>query len=138
MLSRIAFLATGVLFVPLALNAQSTRTSCRMRPVCVAQTEPPAAAPGTPSASVPPATPSGPALTRQQAEQLALKNNPHISVAGLIALAQKQVVRETPLRLLSNPQRRIDGCQSQKKAAVCLLALWPLPACSIMRALGSR
>jgi outer membrane protein len=34
-------------------------------------------------------------LTRQQAEQIALKNNPRISVAALIALAQKQVVRET-------------------------------------------
>ncbi len=34
-------------------------------------------------------------LTRQQAEQLALKNNPRISVAALIALSQKQVVRET-------------------------------------------
>jgi outer membrane protein len=64
--------------------------------------------------AVSPSTPSGPvhsqmqvdlqvahgnsaeeALTRQQAEQLALKNNPRISVAALIALAQKQVVRET-------------------------------------------
>jgi outer membrane protein len=34
-------------------------------------------------------------LTRQQAEQLALKNNPSVSVAALIALAQRQVVRET-------------------------------------------
>ena len=34
-------------------------------------------------------------LTRQQAEQMALKNNPRISVAALTALAQKQVVRET-------------------------------------------
>lgn len=34
-------------------------------------------------------------LTREQAEQIALKNNPRISVAALIALAQKQVVRET-------------------------------------------
>jgi outer membrane protein len=34
-------------------------------------------------------------LTRQQAEQLALKNNPRVSVAALIALAQRQVVRET-------------------------------------------
>ena len=34
-------------------------------------------------------------LTRQQAEQLALRNNPRISVAALIALAQRQVVRET-------------------------------------------
>jgi len=34
-------------------------------------------------------------LTRQQAEELALGNNPRVSVAALIALAQKQVVRET-------------------------------------------
>ena len=34
-------------------------------------------------------------LTRQQAEQLAVKNNPRISVAALVALAQRQVVRET-------------------------------------------
>jgi outer membrane protein len=40
------------------------------------------------------ASPDG-LLTRQQAEQIALKNNPRISVAALIALAQKQVVRET-------------------------------------------
>src|ERR1700677_1177278 len=38
---------------------------------------------------------TGETLTRQQAEQLALKNNPRISVAALLALAQKQVVRET-------------------------------------------
>lgn len=46
------------------------------------------------AASTSPVT-QGPALTRQQAEQLALKNNPQISVAALSALAQKQVVRET-------------------------------------------
>lgn len=34
-------------------------------------------------------------LTREEAEQIALKNNPRIHVAALIALAQKQVVRET-------------------------------------------
>ena len=34
-------------------------------------------------------------LTRQQAEQLALRNNPRVSVAALVALAQRQVVRET-------------------------------------------
>lgn len=41
------------------------------------------------------ATNPGETLTRQQAEQLALKNNPRISVASLLALAQKQVTRET-------------------------------------------
>lgn len=47
----------------------------------------PAASPASPSADE--------SLTRKQAEQIALKNNPRISVAALIALAQKQVIRET-------------------------------------------
>ena len=34
-------------------------------------------------------------LTRQQAEQMALKNNPQVTVAHLLALAQHQVYRET-------------------------------------------
>jgi len=36
-----------------------------------------------------------PSLTREQAEQMAVKNNPRISVGRLLALAQHQVVRET-------------------------------------------
>jgi outer membrane protein len=95
MLSRIALLAAGVVFIPLAANTQSTANKLPDAPSLLAQTQPPAAAPGTPSASVPAATSTGPVLTRLQAEQLALKNNPRISVASLIALAQKQVVRET-------------------------------------------
>lgn len=47
------------------------------------------------SASSPQVASQDEILTRQQAEQLALKNNPRISVSALIALAQKQVVRET-------------------------------------------
>jgi len=38
---------------------------------------------------------SGPHLTKSDAEKLALKNNPQVSVARLLALAQHQVVRET-------------------------------------------
>ena len=34
-------------------------------------------------------------LTREQAEQMALRNNPRITVSHLLALAQHQVVRET-------------------------------------------
>src|SRR5579883_3012610 len=34
-------------------------------------------------------------LTREEAEQIAVKNNPRISVGRLLALAQHQVVRET-------------------------------------------
>jgi outer membrane protein len=41
-------------------------------------------------------------LTRAQAEQLALKNNPRISVGRLLALAQHQVYRETRAAELPN------------------------------------
>lgn len=34
-------------------------------------------------------------LTRAQAEELALKNNPRISIGRLLALAQHQIYRET-------------------------------------------
>ncbi len=38
--------------------------------------------------------PAGPSLTIAQAEQMAIRNNPNISVARLLALAQAQVTRE--------------------------------------------
>lgn len=40
------------------------------------------------------AQPTGPTLTIAQAEQMAIRNNPNISVARLLALAQAQVTRE--------------------------------------------
>jgi outer membrane protein len=39
-------------------------------------------------------TQAGPSLTVEQAEQMAIKNNPNISVGRLLALAQAQVTRE--------------------------------------------
>jgi outer membrane protein len=48
-------------------------------------------------------TPGGPIrLTRAQAEQLAIKNNPRISVGRLLALAQHQIYRETRAAELPN------------------------------------
>ncbi len=41
-----------------------------------------------------PAQPTGPSLTIAQAEQMAIRNNPNISVARLLVLAQAQVTRE--------------------------------------------
>lgn len=46
-----------------------------------------------PLSASPSAAAGGPTLTRQQAEQLALKNNPRISVADLLGRAQKEHVR---------------------------------------------
>lgn len=59
-------------------------------------------------------------LTRQQAEQLALKNNPRISVAALLALAQKQVVRETRSALLptlNGNLTAVDAVESSRISA---------------------
>src|SRR5208337_4502835 len=46
--------------------------------------------PAAPQGSIP----AGPPLTIAQAEQMAIRNNPSISVARLLALAQAQVTRE--------------------------------------------
>jgi outer membrane protein len=62
----------------------------------------------TPSSTAPqavpaPQTPGSPMhLNRTQAEQLAIKNNPRISVGRLLALAQHQVYRETRAAELPN------------------------------------
>ena len=42
----------------------------------------------------PTAAPAGPTLTLAQAEQMAIQNNPHITVARLLALAQAQITRQ--------------------------------------------
>lgn len=54
-----------------------------------------AASPTVPSPAPDQTTNSPMHLTRTQAEQLAIKNNPRISVGHLLALAQHQVYRET-------------------------------------------
>jgi outer membrane protein len=48
----------------------------------------------------------GPKLTIEQAEQIAIRNNPNISVARLLALAQGQVTRE--VRSIEMPQATSD------------------------------
>jgi len=73
--------------------------------------QPPATNPAPPA---PPIPPTGEPLTRQQAEQLALKNNPRISVAALLALAQKQVVRETRSALLPTLDGNVTGVEAEE------------------------
>ncbi len=57
-------------------------------------------------------------LTRQQAEQLALKNNPRISVAALLALAQEQVVRETRSALLPKLNGNVTGVDAEEATRI--------------------
>jgi outer membrane protein len=80
----------------LAMRAQQNATRLPDAPQFHAKAQPLLLAQTSPVANnLAPAPPVGESLTRQQAEQLALKNNPHISVAALLALAQKQAVRVT-------------------------------------------
>ena len=64
---------------------------------CIGQTAPiPSSSSSADLSQAPPLTSqSTPSLTRTQAEQLALRNNPRVSVSRLLALAQHQVVRES-------------------------------------------
>jgi outer membrane protein len=57
--------------------------------------QPPASAPSTPPVATVPAPAPGPSLTREDAERVALANNPRVSVSHLLTLAQHQVVRES-------------------------------------------
>lgn len=68
-------------------------------------------------APVPP--PTGPlSLTRVQAEQLAIKNNPRISVGRLLALAQHQVYRETRSGLLPTFNGDITAADAQEGSRI--------------------
>jgi outer membrane protein len=88
---RIACFATAMVLLPaLAARGQSPATVAAL---------PSAPAPNINlSAQAPASNPgnSGPqtTLTREQAEQTALRNNPRVTVSQLLALAQHQVVRE--------------------------------------------
>ena len=104
------YLCSALLFLPVCARAQATQSALPPAPapgflVSLAspawqngQTPPPMGTAASPAASAPAtnAAPqdTGPGLTLAQAEQMAIKNNPHISVARLLALAQAQVTRE--------------------------------------------
>src|ERR1700722_4002694 len=91
---RTQLAATFFLLSALSTQAQSTREVAALPSA-------PAPAPPPRIDLSPPASPPTPAnsasqttLTRIEAEQMALKNNPRVSVSRLLALAQHQVVRE--------------------------------------------
>jgi len=57
-------------------------------------------------------------LTRTQAEQLALKNNPRISVGRLLALAQHQIYRESRAALLPNFYGNITAVDAKEGSRI--------------------
>ncbi len=125
--------------LPSAPQPQPAKTAIRVEPVSAAHleaeamllakfpreiathAEPPANA-QTPQTPVP----TGPmTLTRTQAEQLAIKNNPRISVGRLLALAQHQIYRETRAAALpsfSGAMTAVDANEGSRIGAGSLTA----------------
>ena len=78
-------------------------------------------APGSPAGAIPamPASAQGETgptqkLTRSEAEQMAIKNNPQVSVARLLALAQHQVKRETRAAELPTANAAISAVEAEQ------------------------
>src|ERR1700678_2928740 len=123
--NRNLFLPLWLLLCPLAVRAQEI-VSQQIAQLPVApqpqaqpqQPTPPLNSATTNSPSPLPPDSTGEMLTRQQAEQLALKNNPRISVAALLALAQKQVVRETPSALLPALNGNLTGVDAEEASRI--------------------
>jgi outer membrane protein len=67
--------------------------------------------------------PSAPSLTLKQAEDLAAKNNPQISVARLISLASEQVTREVRSNLWPTATGNITGVDAQSGSRITAGAL---------------
>ena len=89
----------------------------------------PASGSQTPTAPLPPGNPSpptpstAPALTLQQAQALALKNNPQISVARLIALASHQQTRQVRSNLWPTASIDVTGVEAESGRRVTAGAL---------------
>jgi outer membrane protein len=84
----------------------------------------PQSASQTASSVDPQATPAGQTpggvmrLTRTQAEQLAIKNNPRVSVGRLFALAQHQIYRETRSATLPNFNGAITAVEANEGSRI--------------------
>ena len=117
MRNRSLFLPLWFLLCPVAIRAQEIVAQLPDAPHIQAQAQqrtPVLNSATTNSPSSLPPDSAGEMLTRQQAEQLALKNNPRISVAALLALAQKQVVRETRSALLPKLNGNVTGVDAEE------------------------
>src|SRR5579859_1337836 len=69
-------------------------------------------------ASVPSSPGTAPRLTRSEAEQMAIKNNPQVSIARLIALAQHQAYRETRSAELPTANAAVTAVEAEEASRV--------------------
>lgn len=114
---------------PLTLIAQAQQKNLPDAPashLALALTQAPATPPQSQPAtsqSIAPApnpAPAGPTLTLAQAEQMAIKNNPNVSVARLLAIASAQITREArsvELPMASAALTAVDGHENSRITA---------------------
>jgi outer membrane protein len=119
-------LLTFPMFV-FAQTSANVQTGQGLPPAPVPQT-PPAqnmpSPPGNPQlSSVPQTTGTPGSLTLKQAEELAIKNNPQISVGRLIALASQQFTREVKSSLWPTATADITGVDAQSGSRLTAGAL---------------
>lgn len=117
-----ALLAVGMLSMACTLPAQTEKANENL------PAAPPAAAflladaaqsaPGQAPPSMAAGAANGPTLSRQQAEQIAIKNNPRISVSKLLALAQHQMVRETRSAELPTANAALTGVEAEDASRI--------------------
>lgn len=108
-----------LLLCPITMQAQESAAKLPGSLQLQAQVQGPVPGPDSPAPA------AGEPLTRQQAEQLALKNNPQISVAALLALVQKQIVREArsaELPTLNGNVTGVDAAEASRLSAGSLVA----------------
>jgi outer membrane protein len=79
-------------------------------------TQPVGQTPSTPSDSAAPG--DNPRLTLSDAEKIAIKNNPRVSVARLLAMAQHQVMRETRSAELPTANAAITAVQAEDASRI--------------------
>jgi len=121
MRNRSLFLPLWILLGPVGMRPQEIAAQLPDAPQLQAPAQQPTPALNSAITNPPGSLPldaTGETLTRQQAEQLALKNNPRISVAALLALAQKQVVRETRSALLPALNGNLTGVDAEEASRV--------------------
>jgi outer membrane protein len=122
---------TLLLCASVPLTARAQRLEAKLPSAPMPQAAAPQSAPNLPTnvplpSSAPPATSannSGPTLTLKQAEAYAVKNNPQISVARLLALASQQVTREVRSRLWPTATGDLTGVDAQSGTRITAGAL---------------
>ena len=126
---RSLFLIFCVIATPLSLGAQERASVLPDAPHLQLELQQSGTLPTSPAVVPPPIGPpaaaAGLTLTREQAEQLAVKNNPRISVGNLLARAQKEhvkVVRSAEYPTLNGELTGVDAEEASRISTGSLTA----------------